>query len=101
MTLKSDVKFEEKLTFGNLVNFNPTSGKSENIQFDVLLLSTAYKVYMISTKNVQKKYFMTLKNDPKLWRKIDFLFEKWYEEFGKFHLSSEKPRGLNIHGILL
>ena len=48
MTLKSDVKFEEKLTLGskndmrNLVNFNVSSGKSGN--FDVLLLSIAYKV---------------------------------------------------------
>ena len=46
MTLKSDAKFEEKLTLGskrnlelrNLVNFNASSGKSENLHFDVLLL---------------------------------------------------------------
>ena len=51
MTLKSDVKFEEKLTLGskndmrNLVNFNASSGKSENLHFDVVLLfSIAYKV---------------------------------------------------------
>ena len=36
MTLKCDVKFKEKLTFGfkydmrNLVNFHPTTQKSEN-----------------------------------------------------------------------
>ena len=59
MTLKSDAKFEEKLTFGskngmnNLVNFNASSGKSENLHFDVLLLSIAYKV---SAKKVQKNY---------------------------------------------
>ena len=47
MTLKSDAKFEEKLTLSskndmrNLVNFN------------VLLLSIAYKV---SAKKVQKNY---------------------------------------------
>ena len=41
MTLKSDAKFEEKLAHGskldmtNLVNFNATSGKSENMHFDV------------------------------------------------------------------
>ena len=52
-------KFEEKLTLGskndmrNLVNFNANSGKSENLNFDVLLLSIAYKV---SAKNVQKNY---------------------------------------------
>ena len=50
MTWKSDAKFEEKLTpcskndMRNLVNFNLNSGKSENLHFDVLLLSIAYKV---------------------------------------------------------
>ena len=56
MTLKSDTKFEEKLNLGsknvrNLVNFNASSGKSENLHFDVLLLSIACKV---SAENVQK-----------------------------------------------
>ena len=46
MTMKNDIKFDEKLTFGfkndirNLVNSNASSGKSENLHFDVLL----YKV---------------------------------------------------------
>ena len=50
MKLKSDAKFEEKLTLGfkndmrNLVNFNASSGKSGNLHFDVLLLPIAYKV---------------------------------------------------------
>ena len=50
MTLESDVKFEEKTAHGfkndmtNLVNFNVSSGKSENLRFDVLLLSIVYKV---------------------------------------------------------
>ena len=50
MTLKSDAKFEEKLTLGsksdmrNLVNFNASSGKSKNLHFDVLLLSKVYCV---------------------------------------------------------
>ena len=63
MTLKSDAKFEEKLTLGskndmrNLVNFNASSGKSENLHFDVLLLSIAYKV---SAKKVQKSYLSWL-----------------------------------------
>ena len=44
MTLKSDAKFQEKLALGskndmcNLVNFNASSGKSENLDFDGLLL---------------------------------------------------------------
>ena len=41
---KKDPNFEEKLIFGlkndlrNLVNFNPSSGKSKNFHFDGLLL---------------------------------------------------------------
>ena len=57
MTMKSDAKFEEKLTLGsknemrNLVNLRTSSDKSEKSYFDVLLLSKAYKV---SAKNVEK-----------------------------------------------
>ena len=52
MTLKSGTKFEEKLNLGskndmrNLVNF-----KSENLNFDVLLLS---KVYMFEPKSTEE-----------------------------------------------
>ena len=61
MTLKSDAKFEEKLTLGsknemrNLMNFNVSSRKSENLYFDVLLLSIAYKVL---AKKEQKNYLL-------------------------------------------
>ena len=47
MTLKGDAKFKGKLTHGlkndirNLVNFHASSGKSENLHFDGLLLSKA------------------------------------------------------------
>ena len=59
MTLESYAKFEEKLGLGfkndmmNLVNVNASSGKSENLHFDVLRLSIAYKVL---AKKVQKSY---------------------------------------------
>ena len=49
MTLKKGPNFEEKLTFclkndtRNFVNFNASSGKSENLHFDGLILSKAYK----------------------------------------------------------
>ena len=50
MTLKGDVIFKEQLTGGmkndirNLVNFYVISRKSENLHFDGLVLSKAYKV---------------------------------------------------------
>ena len=47
--MKGDAKFKGKLTCGlenditNLVNFHSSSRKSENLHFDGLLLSKAYK----------------------------------------------------------
>ena len=52
----------------NLVNFNASSGKSENLHFDVLLLSIAYKV---SAKKVQKNDFSWH------WRVIQTLKKNW------------------------
>ena len=57
MTLMSDGKLEEKLALGfkndmtNLVNFNMSSSKHENLHFNVLLLLITCKV---SAKKVQK-----------------------------------------------
>ena len=45
MTLKSDAKFEEKLTYGlkndmtNLANFHQSTWKCQNWDFDEILLS--------------------------------------------------------------
>ena len=47
---QSDTKFEEKLTLSskndmrNLVNFNASNSKSENLHFDVLLFSKVYHI---------------------------------------------------------
>ena len=74
MTLKSDAKFEEKLTLGskndmrNLVNFNASSGKSANLHFDVLLLPIAYKV---SAKRYRIS-LMALKKDLNFEEKLTF-----------------------------
>ena len=84
---ESDAKFEEKLALGfqndmtNLVNFNASSGKFENLYFNVLLLSIAYKVL---TKKVQKVICHDIEESSKLWRKTHFLLEKWHEKFDRF-----------------
>ena len=70
MTLKSDPTFEEKLTFclkndkRNLVNFNTSSGKSENLHFHGLLLP---KVSNFENQKIQGSFVE--KND--LWFKND------------------------------
>ena len=77
MSLKSDGKFEEKLTLGskndirNLVNFHVSNSRSGNLYFDVLLLSIAYKV---SAKKLQN-YLMTLKKDPNFEEKLTFIWK--------------------------
>ena len=59
MTLKGDEKFKGKLTCGlkidirNLLNFHASSQKSENLHFDGLCLSKAYKA---SDEIIQKSY---------------------------------------------
>ena len=56
MRVESDTKFEEKLALGfknemmNLVNFNAGSGKSENLHFEVLLLSIAYIKFQLKKR---------------------------------------------------
>ena len=80
MKLKSDAKFEEKLTLGskndmrNLVNFKVSSGKSENLHVNVLLLSIAYNV------SAKKRYKRIISHDTekrsKHLRKTNFSFEK-------------------------
>ena len=67
MTVENDARLEEKLALGfkndmtNLVNFNASSGKSENLHFDVLLLSKAYIKFQL-----KKCIRVTLKSDPNL-----------------------------------
>ena len=61
--LKNDIR--------NLVNFNASSGKSENLHSDELLF---LKVCNVWAKKIQRN--CAVKND--LW------FQKWHKEFGEF-----------------
>ena len=59
MTLKGDAKFKGKLTCGmknnirNLINFHVSTRKFENLHFDKILLSKAYKDL---DEKIQKSY---------------------------------------------
>ena len=65
MTLESDPKFEEKMALGfknakhdNLVNFNASICKFENLHFDVLLLLMVYIiVYKFQLKKCRRVIF--------------------------------------------
>ena len=49
------------------MNFNASSGKSEKLHFDVMLL---LKVYYARAKIVQRSYVITLKNDAKFEKEL-------------------------------
>ena len=104
MTLESDAKLEEKLALGikndmtNFVNFNLSSCKFENLHFDVLPLSIAYKV---SAKKVQKSYLMTLTSDPNFEEKLTFSMKNDMRNLMNFNWSSENSENLHFDGIFL
>ena len=88
MTLKSDVKLKKKMIralkndIRAFVNFHASSQKSENLHFDGLLLSKAYKDL---GEKVQKSYVSWH------WRVMQSLKKNWplapkkqHEEFGGF-----------------
>ena len=77
MTLKGDAKFEEKLALGskndtrNLVILNVSIGNSENLHFDVLILTIAYKVS--AKKSTEELSLMTLKRHSNIGEKLTFV----------------------------
>ena len=93
----SDAKFEGKLAHGfknymtNLLNFNASSGKSENLHFDVLLLSIVYIKFQL------KKCRRVISHDTEEWSKLriktHFLIN--------FNSNSGKSENLHFDGILL
>ena len=74
MTLESDAKFEEKLTCGlennmkNLANFHQSTWKSQNCDFDGILLS---KVENLWASNLQGSYVSWQ------WRMMQNLKRNW------------------------
>ena len=79
MTLRSDAKFEEKLTCGlkndmrNLANFHQSTWKCQNWDFDRILLSKVEK-YM-SLKCIEELCVKTMKNDTKTEEELTSYFK--------------------------
>ena len=87
MTLKSDAKFEEKLTCyfkndKNLVNFDLSTPKS--CKFALWLVCYCVKYLMFDLKQYRGVIFHDTEEWFKIWRKTNLWFGRWHEEFGKF-----------------
>ena len=100
MTLESAAKFEEnyllvlKNDMMNLVNFNESSGKSENLHFDALLLSIAYKDS--AKKGAEELSLMTLKSDPNFEEKLTFCLKHDMRTLMNFNLSNGKSENFSF-----
>ena len=87
MTLKGVAKFKRKLTcrlkndIKNLVNFHASSWKSENVHFDWIHLSKAFK-YL--DEKEQKSYVSWHWRVMQSLKKTDSWFQKRHEEFSEF-----------------
>ena len=74
MTLKSDSKFKEKMTWsfkhdmGNLASFHQTTQKSENFTSMDYYFCSEYMGFEL--KNIEESSFTTLSSDPKLISKM-------------------------------
>ena len=104
MTLKGNAKFKGEFTRGlkkavsNLVKFHASSRKSENLDFDELLLSKACRVL---AEKVQKSYVLTLKSDAKFEEKLTLGSKNDMRNLAKFNASSTKSENLYCDGLLL
>ena len=102
MTLTGDAKFKRKLTSGlkndirNLVNFHASSRKSENLHFDQMLLSTAYKD--LDKKNTDELCFMTMKSDAKFEKNLTLGFNNDMRNLLNFHAITQKSKNFTSMG---
>ena len=93
MALNIDAKFEIKLTFAfkndmrNLVNFQQSTWKSQNWDFDGILLSSRKCMSLKFTGNI---LVMTVKKRCKIVRGSNLLFQIWHEDFDEFWLEHLK-----------
>ena len=104
MTLKVDANFKGKLRRGlknnirNLVNFQASSWKSENLHFDQILLSKAWKILV---KKHRRVMFPGTEKWCKVKGKTDYLFQKWHDEFGEFSPNHSKVQKFHFDGLFL
>ena len=103
MTLKSYAKFEKKLTCGlendmeNLANFYQSTRKSQNRDFDGILLSKVENVSAV----LQTCYVMTMKNHANFEEELTCRFKTGMSNLTNFDPSTQKSQNLNFIGLLL
>ena len=96
MTLKSDAKFEEKLTCGcendmkNLAKFHQSSGKCQNWNFDWGCFAQSKKC--MSLKFTEQLCIMTMRNDTKIEEELTCRFKTDMRNLTSFDPSIRKSK---------
>ena len=91
MILKSDARFEEKMTCSfkydmrNLLIFLLTTQKS-----DFLMGSFVQSIQGLSYKSTEELSFITLNSDVKFEQTLTLWFQKWREKLGELSLEQSK-----------
>ena len=103
MTLKSDAKFEEKLTcclendMRNLANFYQSTQKCQNRNFNGILLSEVenpcdQSIYCFSYKSTEELSFMTLRSYANFEERLTSGLKKGMRNLANFHQSTESVK---------
>ena len=102
MTLKSDAKFEEKLTYclendmRNLANFDQSTRKFQNWNFDGILLPKV----CFTLKFTAELCVMTMKNDTKIEEELTCRFKIDMRNFRNVDPSTQKSKKIVLIGSL-
>ena len=91
MTLKSDARFEEKLTLGSINDIR---------NWWILMQAVASLKICTLMCYFGRKYIM-FEEWSKIWRGTDLCFEKWHEEFGESCFDTWKSQNFYFSGLLL
>ena len=99
MTPKGDEKLTGclKNNIRNLVNFHGSIRKPENLHFDGLLLSIAYKV---SVKMYRRVDLKSLKSNLNFEGKMTFYLKNDMRSLVNFNASSKRFKKLHFHVLL-
>ena len=95
MALNIDAKFEVKLAFAvendmrNLANFHQSTQKSQNWDFDGIVLFKVENVY-ISLKLTEELCVMTVKNVPEFEKELTYQFKTDMRNLMNFDLNTQK-----------
>ena len=79
-------------------NFNMSSGKSENLHFDVTFVKG---ILCLIQKITEELCVITLKNDAKFEEELTCPLKNDIRKFANFNTSSENSGNLHFNGLLL